>query len=86
MDQIPHLIEKKDAPQSSAALALLGGVERPKLTITEAPKGRADEDRLVADMIELARQYGRYGRSIVITSGHMTLFTIGQMTGRHSVP
>ena len=25
------------------------------------PSGRADEDRLVADMIELARQYGRYG-------------------------
>ncbi len=25
------------------------------------PVGRADEDRLVADMIELARQYGRYG-------------------------
>ncbi|WP_120632585.1 IS3 family transposase [Ruegeria sp. EL01] len=25
------------------------------------PQGRADEDRLVADMIELARQYGRYG-------------------------
>jgi hypothetical protein len=25
------------------------------------PKGRADEDRLVADMIELARQFGRYG-------------------------
>ena len=25
------------------------------------PKGRADEDLLVADMIELARQYGRYG-------------------------
>ena len=25
------------------------------------PKGRADEERLVADMIELARQYGRYG-------------------------
>ncbi|MFD0911273.1 IS3 family transposase, partial [Ruegeria arenilitoris] len=24
------------------------------------PKGRADEQRLVADMIELARQYGRY--------------------------
>ena len=23
-------------------------------------RGRADEDRLVADMIELARQYGRY--------------------------
>ena len=25
------------------------------------PKGRADEDRLVADMIVLARQFGRYG-------------------------
>ncbi len=25
------------------------------------PKGRAHEDQLVADMIELARQYGRYG-------------------------
>ena len=25
------------------------------------PCGRDDEDRLVADMIELARQYGRYG-------------------------
>jgi hypothetical protein len=25
------------------------------------PKGRADEKRLVADMIELTRQYGRYG-------------------------
>lgn len=24
-------------------------------------RGRADENRLVADMIELARQYGRYG-------------------------
>ena len=25
------------------------------------PRGRVDEDQLVADMIELARQYGRYG-------------------------
>ena len=25
------------------------------------PQGREDEDRLVADMIELARQYGSYG-------------------------
>ncbi len=25
------------------------------------PQGRADEERLVADMIELARQFGRYG-------------------------
>ena len=25
------------------------------------PVGRADEEQLIADMIELARQYGRYG-------------------------
>ena len=25
------------------------------------PVGRSDEDRLIADMVELARQYGRYG-------------------------
>jgi len=30
-------------------------------TQRQVPKGRVDEDRLVADMIELARQYGRYG-------------------------
>ena len=30
-------------------------------TQRKLPKGRADEKRLVADMIELARQYGRYG-------------------------
>ncbi len=30
-------------------------------TQRHAPKGRADEEQLVADMTELARQYGRYG-------------------------
>lgn len=30
-------------------------------TQRKLPQGRADEDRLVAGMIELARQYGRYG-------------------------
>ena len=30
-------------------------------TQRRAPQGRDDEDRLVADMIELTRQYGRYG-------------------------
>ena len=29
--------------------------------VSRIPHGRADEDRLVADMTELARQYGRYG-------------------------
>ena len=32
-----------------------------RCTQRHIPKGRADEDRLVADMIELARQFGRYG-------------------------
>ncbi|NBW94953.1 MAG: IS3 family transposase [Bacteroidetes bacterium] len=30
-------------------------------TQRKLPRGRADEERLVADMIELTRQYGRYG-------------------------
>ena len=30
-------------------------------TQRHAPKSREDEQRLVEDMIELARQYGRYG-------------------------
>ena len=30
-------------------------------TQRHVPKSRADEELLVADMIELARQYGRYG-------------------------
>lgn len=30
-------------------------------TQRQAPKGRDDEERLTADIIELARQYGRYG-------------------------
>lgn len=32
-----------------------------RTTQRRCPRGRADEDQLVADMIELARQYGRYG-------------------------
>ena len=30
-------------------------------TQREAPRGRDDEEELTADLIELARQYGRYG-------------------------
>ncbi len=30
-------------------------------TQRKAPRGREDEGRLVADIIELTRQYGRYG-------------------------
>ena len=32
-----------------------------RTTQRHIPRGREDEDRLVGDMIELARQYGRYG-------------------------
>ena len=30
-------------------------------TQRKCPRGRDDEERLTADIIELARQYGRYG-------------------------
>ena len=30
-------------------------------TQRKLPRGREDEDRLMADLIELTRQYGRYG-------------------------
>ena len=30
-------------------------------TQRKAPRGKADEEQLTADLIELARQYGRYG-------------------------
>jgi putative transposase len=36
-------------------------LEQHRSTQRHVPKGRADEGRLVADMIELARQFGRYG-------------------------
>jgi len=36
-------------------------LEQHRSTQRNPPKGRADEERLVADMIEFARQYGRYG-------------------------
>jgi putative transposase len=36
-------------------------VRQHRSTQRELPSGRADQDRLVADMIELARQYGRHG-------------------------
>lgn len=34
---------------------------RHRSTQRKAPKGREDEERMTADTIELARQYGRYG-------------------------
>ena len=34
---------------------------QPRSTQRRRPQGRSDEPRLVADMVELATQYGRYG-------------------------
>lgn len=48
---IPHLSERR-------ACRVLG---QHRSTQRKAPQGRADEERLTADIIELARQYGRYG-------------------------
>lgn len=36
-------------------------LEQHRSTQRKVPKGREDEERLTADIIELARQYGRYG-------------------------
>ena len=36
-------------------------LEQHRSTQRHVAKGRADEGRLVADMIDLARQFGRYG-------------------------
>ena len=44
--------------RSARACRVLG---QHRSTQRRNPRGRDDEDRLVADMIELARQYGRYG-------------------------
>ena len=44
--------------QTHHACAALG---QHRSTQRKVPRGRADEERLTADIIELARQYGRYG-------------------------
>ena len=40
------------------ACAVLG---QHRSTQRKIPRGRDDEERLIADIIELAKQYGRYG-------------------------
>lgn len=42
LDRVHNLIENRDAPTSTAATALLGGVERPKLTISEVARKMPD--------------------------------------------
>ena len=50
---------RDDASLRANASPLPG--ERYRSTQRRVPRGRDDEDRLVADMVELARRYGRYG-------------------------
>ena len=40
------------------ACAVLG---QHRSTQRKIPRGRDDEERLIADIVELAKQYGRYG-------------------------
>ena len=40
-------------------------LEQHRSTQRKVPQGRRDEDRLTEDIIELARQYGRYGYRMV---------------------
>jgi putative transposase len=56
--------ERPAARQAIATQSLGGGcrvLKQHRTTQRHIPRGREDEERLVGDMIELARQYGRYG-------------------------
>ncbi|WVX49915.1 hypothetical protein ROLI_030100 [Roseobacter fucihabitans] len=49
------------------------------------PRGRADEERLVADMIELTRQFGRYVyRRITTQNDHIMLWATAHLRQRPS--
>src|ERR1044071_3337623 len=54
---IEHVRTKLDVSERRACVAL--GQHRS--TQRKVPRGREDAERLTADVIELARQYGRYG-------------------------
>jgi hypothetical protein len=49
----------RDLPSVRAVVP--GHVAQHRSTQRKVPRGRDDEQRLTADIIELARQYGRYG-------------------------
>ena len=53
----PIMFEASSKSRSDALDECWGNIDLQKL----APKGRSDEDKLVTDMIELTRQFGRYG-------------------------
>jgi putative transposase len=56
--------ERPAARQAIATQSLGGGcrvLKQHRTTQRHIPRGREDEEQLVGDMIEFARQYGRYG-------------------------
>jgi hypothetical protein len=54
---VEHIVHTMAVSERRACAAL--GQHR--TTQRKVPRGRDDEERLMADIIELARQYGRYG-------------------------
>ena len=54
-----RLRDQSDAPAVTGRVCAALGQHRS--TQRKIPRGREDEECLTADIIELARQYGRYG-------------------------
>src|SRR5919112_4536134 len=54
---VEHIVHTTGVPERRACTVL--GQHRS--TQREVPRGQDDEERLTVDIIELARQYGRYG-------------------------
>ena len=81
MDRVLALISGKDTPQSPAAAALLGGVERPKLTISEvADKMPEWYSENIKNKAEKARktwcaQWSRPASKVVALLGFDPVFT-----------
>jgi transposase InsO family protein len=57
----PCLHRAGASPAACFRAPRLCGARAASLDATQVPRGRDDEERLTADIIELARQYGRYG-------------------------
>ena len=67
---VDHIVHTMSISERRACRAL--GQHRS--TQRKPPRGRADEEALTADLIELARQYGRYGyRKITASSARCGL-------------
>jgi putative transposase len=59
---VEHVRRKLQISERRACAALALGSNAPKRsTQRKLPRGRENEERLTADIVELARRYGRYG-------------------------